>query len=192
MNSFDKTVLLLSGGIDSVTLLHTIAMPKRKVICLSFDYGQRHIKELQCARYHCVELNVPHFTLHIPQLKGSLLTDSMGGVVVPMRNAVFLSHAVNFAVANDAKVVAYACNSDDAELFADCRMPFVEAINAVIKQSGYDVEVECPFIDKTKASIVALAHKIPVDLDQTWSCYSGLEKPCGICVACQKRALALG
>lgn len=185
-------VLLLSGGPDCVTLLYQMVSEGHRVHCLLANYGQHHADaELTMARYHCHRLGVLFTTIELPQLHGSTLTDGKGTVVVPNRNAILLSHAVNVAVTAGADTVMYGANKEDEILFADCRMAFVQAFNILLLNSQINVEVCAPYIDKPKWAIMDLARQLGVELHMTWSCYEGGKEPCGKCLACQKREEAL-
>jgi len=187
-----KTIIhLLSGGMHSVTLLYDLHAAGDKVHALLFDYGQRHVQELEWARFHCKKLDVLFTMMTLPQLKGSELTDGKGGVVIPNRNAVLLSLAVNLAVEAKADTVTYACNADDERDFPDCRQQFVNAMNRAVEAAGYSVEICAPYIDKPKWWIAERGRSLGVPLEQTWSCYRGGEKPCAECPACVKREAAM-
>lgn len=187
-----KTIIhLLSGGMDSVVMLYDLKAQGHNLHCVLFHYEQRHFKELDYAKRHCERLKVLYTLLCLPQLQGSELTDGGGGVVVPNRNAVFLSHAVNVAVAAKADTVTYACNADDETVFPDCRLSFVQAFNAMLKACEIPVEVCAPYVDKKKWWIGGLARELGVPLEDTWSCYRGDKEPCGKCPACLKREEAL-
>lgn len=190
MSDTKPIVHLLSGGIDSVVLLHDLVGRGKKVHALLFDYKQQHVQELSFAKYHCKLLGVLWTTIELPQLKGSELTDGSGGVVVPNRNAVLLSLAVNLAVHIGADTVTYACNKTDSELFPDCRPEFVKAFNAMLKSAEIPVKVSAPYIDNLKWWIVGHGREMGVDFHQTWSCYKGGSVPCGECVACKARTEA--
>ncbi len=186
-----KTIVhLLSGGIDSVVMLYDLREQGHVIHCVLFDYKQRHVQELIWAKHHCQRLNVPYTTLEIPELAGSTLTDGRGDVVVPNRNAIFLSLAVNVAVAEKAEAITFAANKDDHTIFPDCRLEFVDAMNAVVKWAGYKVEIFVPYIDEPKWRIVAKGQDMGINFDETWSCYEGGLEPCGKCLACTTRASA--
>lgn len=180
-------VHLLSGGVDSVTLLYDLHKQGAKIHCLLIDYDQRHRQELFYARRHATDLNVLYTQIQIPQLRGSELTDGKGGMIVPGRNALFLSHAVNLAVAAGADIVTFAANTDDAEEFPDCRSSFVVAYNAMLREAGIHVGVGVPYASKRKWEIVKLGRELGVDFNLTWSCYRAGSQPCGECHACKKR-----
>lgn len=184
-------VHLLSGGLDSVVMLYDLVGEGTKVHCVLFDYQQRHIKELEFAQRHCERLNVLYTKITLPQLRGSTLTDGSGTVVVPNRNAIMLSLAVNLAVEAKADLVTFAANQDDEEVFPDCRVSFVEAFNQMLKAAELKVQVAAPYLDKRKSWIKRLGDDMGVRLDETWSCYAGGLQPCGECPACKKREAAL-
>lgn len=182
---------LLSGGMDSVVLLHDLHNQGHCVHCLLFDYKQRHVKELEFAKWHCQYLNLKYTLIELPQLRGSELTDGSGGIIVPNRNAIFLEFAVHFAVVAGSDTITFAANKDDESVFPDCRRDFVNARNAAVKTAGYEIEICAPYLDKAKWWIGAKAQEMGVPLSETWSCYRGGAKPCGECPACLKREEAL-
>lgn len=184
-------ILLLSGGVDSVVLLYDLLKQGVKVHALLFDYGQRHVQELTWARHHCHKTGTLFTTIGIPQLKGSSLTDGKGGVVVPFRNGILLSHAVPKAVQAGAEAICYACNQDDEEVFPDCRRPFVQAYNHLLLMSHIPIEVCTPYIDLRKWEIIDKGIKLGVNMTETWSCYKGGNEPCGECLACKTRDKAM-
>lgn len=172
-------------------MLYDLRAQGHSVHCVLFDYKQKHVQELTFAKGHCHRLGLLFTTIEVPQLKGSELTDGKGGVVVPNRNAILLSLAVNLAVAANADTVTFACNKDDETQFPDCRMAFVQSYNNLLLMAEIPVEVCAPYIDKAKWEIADLGRQLGVNMDDTWSCYRGGEKPCGECPACIKRAEAL-
>lgn len=184
-------VLCLSGGLDSVVALYYLISQGCKVHGALFGYGQRHIQELIWAKHHCHRTHTNYTTIELPQLRGSALTDGSGGVVVPNRNAIFISHAVNLAVVANAESVIIAANKDDEAGFPDCRMAFIQTYNNMLTTAEIQVEVCAPFINKSKSWIVSLGRELGVSFDETWSCYKGGVQPCGECPACQKRNAAL-
>ena len=191
MNKPTFIVHLLSGGFDSVTALHWLHGQGCKIHCCLVDYGQRHVQELGFAKHHAGQLGLLYSTVTVSQLRGSSLTDGKGGMVVPFRNSVLLSHACNLAAVCGAEIVTYACNKDDEKNFPDCRKGFIKAFNKVLEESEINVQVAAPFIDKAKWEIADLARQMGVDVSQTWSCYRGGQEPCGECEACKKREEAL-
>ena len=185
-------VLLLSGGLDSTVLLFDLIQQNCSVHCVLFDYGQTHAnRELPIARWFCSLTGTPFTEIKIPKLGGSILTDGLGTKVVPNRNAIFISIAISIAAKATAEAVCFACNKDDSSDFPDCRREFVKAMNEASKASGSNVEVCAPYIDLTKREIVGIGKRFGVPMNETWSCYQGDPKECGVCDACIKRTEAL-
>lgn len=178
---------LLSGGLDSVTMLYDLKQQGHNVHCLLFDYRQRHAQELLWAKQHASKCGVLYTTMQLPEL-GGLNEQSW---IVPNRNAIFLSVAVNVACQAGADTVTIGCNKDDADYFPDCRKSFLDAMNAAVKSAGYDVEICAPYLDKMKWEIGGLARNLGVKPHEIWTCYHGGEKPCGECPACKKLELAI-
>lgn len=183
-----KTIIhLLSGGLDSVTMLYDLKAQGHSVHCLLCDYKQTHIRELDFARWHCQRQGVLYTTVEIPPLEGLTVTSW----IVPNRNAVLLSLAVNTAIKAGADTVTIGCNAEDAENFPDCRKPFLDAMNAAVRAAGYAVEICAPYLDWAKWKIARLASDMAIPADSIWTCYRGGETPCGTCPACIKFATAL-
>lgn len=186
-----KTIIhLLSGGLDSVTMLYDLHSQGHKIHCLLVDYKQQHIQELQFARIHTHRLGLLFTTVTLWTLKGSLLLDGKGTWEVPIRNSVLLSLAVNHAAYAKADTVTIGCNTDDAAEFPDCRKEFLDAFRATVLSAGHNIDICAPYLDKTKAEIVDIARSLNVPMHEIWSCYKGGKKPCGECPACLKLAAA--
>lgn len=209
-----KSVVLLSGGLDSTVLLaHVLNTEGGGIVALSVDYGQRHRRELwsafQVARYY----GATHEVVQLPPelFVGSALTRdvlpivrapfqvSRSCTVVPGRNLVLASLAVAAAVRHWARAAYLAPTADDRAVYPDCRHEFVTALGAA-SQEGYGVTVSAPFVGLKKRDVVARGRELGVPLDMTWSCYSpqGYDPgapasgtPCGRCGACVLRAEAL-
>lgn len=187
-----KTIIhLLSGGLDSVTMLYDLRQQGHNVHCLLFDYGQRHVQELTFAKGHCHRLGVMFTTITLPSLRGSELTDGKGAWVVPARNVIFLAHAVNIAIAAGASTVTIGCNKDDEAGFPDCRQAFLQLFGTMLTTAELNVEICAPYLDKSKAWIAGLAREMGVPTNEIWTCYRGGSKPCGECPACKKLELAM-
>lgn len=180
---------LLSGGIDSVTLLADLVSQDNWVTCLLFDYKQRHAQELIWAKSQAQKFRVAYEVVALPELGG--LTERSW--IVPNRNAIFLSVAVNISSQSQepAAAVTIGCNKDDADMFPDCRPDFIEAMNAATRAAGYQTKILAPYLNYTKRMIVERAAQLGVDLGNTWSCYKPTATgPCGQCEACKKREAA--
>ena len=157
------------------------------VHALLFDYRQRHKQELLWAKTHAQRCGVLYTTMDLPELGG--LTEQSW--IVPNRNAVFLSVAVNVACKAGADTVTIGCNAEDAEYFPDCRKAFLDAMNAAVRAAGYAVEICAPYLDKPKAWIGGMAQQMGVRPNEIWTCYKGGAEPCGKCPACKKLKLAM-
>lgn len=183
-----KTIIhLLSGGLDSVTMLYDLKQQGHSVHCLLFDYKQRHVQELTFAKGHCHRLGVLYTTMELPLLGG--LNDESW--IVPNRNCILLALAVNLAVQAKADTVTIGCNKDDEAAFPDCRMAFLQLFNTLLKTAEVNVEVCAPYVDWPKWKIADLSKQLGVPVHEIWTCYRGGAKPCGECPACKKLEAAL-
>lgn len=200
----ETVVVIYSGGMDSFTLLHKALAEGYQVHALSFNYGQRHVRELECARAVCQDLGIPHQVIDIRTLSGvmagSALTsdiavpeghyeeDNMKATVVPNRNMILLSLATGYAVTAEAKAVWFGAHGGDHAIYPDCRPEFIEKMDAVCRVANYQpVEIAAPFIRADKGEILAEGLKLGLDYSQTWTCYNGRDKACGRCGSCVER-----
>lgn len=204
-----RAVSLLSGGLDSSTLLSYAISKGYEVVALSFDYGQRHRKELDSARKIADFYRVTHRVMKIDlrQIGGSALTDDISVpekeledigkeipvTYVPARNTILLSIALGLAEVTDSSRIFIGANALDYSGYPDCRPEYFESINQTFnlatKKSveGGHIEVEAPLLRLSKAEIVKLAEQLGTPLELTWSCYNGKEKACGTCDSCKLR-----
>lgn len=200
-----KTILIYSGGLDSTTLLYYLLDNGDEVRCLGVDYGQRHKKELECARALCDLRNVEFRLADLSSLRdllggssqtsseievpeGHYAEESMKLTVVPNRNMIMLSVAIGWAVSLKADAVCYAAHAGDHTIYPDCRTEFVDALRGAASLCDWrSVEILTPFIDWTKAQIAAEAVRLSVPVEITWSCYKGLALHCGRCGTCVER-----
>jgi len=200
----EKVVVIYSGGMDSFTVLNRAIKDGKEVFALSFDYGQRHVKELECASSVCDSLNIKHKVIDISAinelLAGSSLTDdidipeghyeaeSMKSTIVPNRNMILLSLAVAYAVSVGAGQVYYGAHSGDHAIYPDCRPEFVKKMSDVCQIANYEsVEIFSPYLEVDKTAILTDGISMGLDYSNTWTCYNGREKACGKCGACQER-----
>lgn len=201
----EKAVVIYSGGMDSYTVLHKALEDGYEVFALSFNYGQRHSKELQYAKQVCEKLGVSHLITDISSIntlvQGSSLTssdiavaeghyaaESMKTTFVPNRNMILISLAVGYAVSLSASKVFYGAHAGDHTIYPDCRPEFVSAMNAVTQIANFEpVELLSPFLNDDKAAILRYGLSLGLDYGATWTCYNGREKACGKCGSCVER-----
>ena len=214
MSVAKQAVVLVSGGMDSSTLLWKLVHEGVKSTALSIHYGQRHEVELDAAHKICQLAGVPHTEIDLRSvgqfLKGSSQTDpsvavpqgryddpSMKVTVVPNRNMMMLSIAAAFGIGQGIYSIAYAAHAGDHAIYPDCRPEFVESMKLVLSHCDYKkVKLLTPFLKSSKANIVKAGTKIGMPFEKTWSCYSpiyfnenGDEKMihCGKCGTCVER-----
>jgi 7-cyano-7-deazaguanine synthase len=207
-----KAVLILSGGLDSSTLGYYLkANNYSELICLTFDYGQKHVKEIDSAKIIASKLNAEHkiidFSLLKPILKasnssltndalavphGAYTKENMSSTVVPNRNAMMLTFAWTVACVEEADALAYGAHSGDHYLYPDTRPEFLNAINTALRLGTEDVNKKdlnliAPFINKSKSDIVTIGAQLNVPFELTWTCYEGGDISCGLCGSCHGR-----
>ena len=198
-------LIVYSGGLDSTVLLHYLAKQGRADGALWINYGQRHFKELECAKANCkklgVKLDIADISTLAPLFGDNALTSkdvdvptgeydesNMKTTVVPNRNMIMIAIAAARAIAINTDSVAYAAHSGDHSIYPDCRPEFADALNNVLNLCHYTpIKLERPFVNMTKTDIIALGYKLGVDFDLTWSCYNGLDEPCHKCATCIER-----
>lgn len=200
------SVLILSGGLDSSTLLHY--KKERIAVAVSFDYGSNHNKrEIECAAWQCQQLGIEHLIIPLgfisQYFNSSLLSggdaipkreydlENMKSTVVPFRNGIMLSIACGLAESRGLKHVMMANHGGDHAIYPDCRPGFTKAMSEAMKEGTYEgVTLIDPFTHITKGEIVALGIKLGIDYSHTYSCYCGQEKHCGECGTCRERIKA--
>lgn len=200
-----KKVVVLSGGMDSVTLLYHVAKTvEDEIVALSFDYGSKHNeKEIPLAKYHCDKLGIKHEVIKLDLAKyfnSSLLQggedipeghyedESMKSTVVPFRNGIMLAFAVGYAENIDAKEVLLGSHAGDHAVYPDCRTTFTQAISLAAQLGTYnEVKIVSPFNHLMKWDIVTLGNKLGVEYKKTHSCYKGKDVACGKCGTCVER-----
>lgn len=200
----EKVVIIYSGGMDSYTVLNRAIRDGYKPYPLTFNYGQRHKKEIDVAAAVCQELGLEHKIVDITAinqlLQGSSLTsdieipeghyeqENMKSTVVPNRNMILLSLAIGYAVSIGASKVFYGAHSGDHAIYPDCRPEFVNKMNEVSQIANYEpVEIVSPYLKQSKIEILKDGLSMGLDYGKSWTCYNGREKACGRCGACQER-----
>lgn len=201
-----KAVIILSGGMDSTTLLYDLLNQGYEVHALSINYNQKHKKEIEAAKKTCQKLKVPHKIVDLSQvgkelLQGSALTsenievpeghyadENMKMTVVPNRNMILLSMAAGYAFSIGAEKIFYGAHSGDHAIYPDCRKEFIDIMKKAIELADWKkVDLEAPYWNMDKGDIALKGRKLGVDYSLTWTCYKGKEKACGKCGACRER-----
>lgn len=200
-----KAVVLLSGGMDSVSVLYDSRQRHEVIAAVSFDYGSKHNhREIPFANFHCQKFGIRHEVVRlgfVDALFSSDLLKSGGEIpeghyeeenmkltVVPFRNGIMLSVAAGFAESIGAKGVVIAAHAGDHTVYPDCREEFMKSMGDAIRLGTYEgIELIRPFISMTKAQIATRGHELGVDFSRTWSCYKGGEIHCGKCGTCVER-----
>jgi len=197
-----KAIVLLSGGMDSAVTLYIARKMGYKTYCLIFDYGQRHKKEVgfakQLARIADSEYSV--LNIRLPWGKSALLdkrtkvpenrrSSGIPVTYVPARNTIFISFALSFAEAIEAKRIFIGANARDFSGYPDCRPLYFKRFNRLLKKAtkAAGIRIEAPLLHKTKREIVEIGRRLGVPFELTWSCYKGGKGPCGRCDACRLR-----
>lgn len=205
-------VAIVSGGMDSITMVYHLLDQKQTPHLVSFDYGQRHKKELDFAQ-RCAERKGLHWSLvdlssitdliatsalthgaDVPE--GHYAEDNMALTVVPNRNMMMASIATAIAVSEGGWYIATGVHSGDHAQYPDCRPEFVDALQTCVHvaNKGFidpEFQVVAPFLYSTKAEIASEALFLGVPLNETWSCYKGGDKHCGRCGTCVERLEAI-
>ena len=201
------SVIIVSGGMDSITMLYEYK--DRIKLAISFDYGSNHnAREIPFAKLHCDRLGIRHIVLSLDFMRqyfkssllegaesipeGSYDEDNMKSTVVPFRNGIMLSIAIGIAESHHLKYVMMANHGGDHTIYPDCRPEFVHAMSdAAVAGTFVGVELWAPYTDLTKAEIACHGNSLGINYADTWSCYKGLEHHCGNCGTCLERKGAL-
>lgn len=201
------SVIIVSGGMDSITLLYD--MQQRIALGISFDYGSNHnAHEIPFAEEHCRKLGIRHIVINLDFMhryfKSSLLEgadaipeghyaeDNMKSTVVPFRNGIMLAIAAGMAESLGLKNVLIANHGGDHTIYPDCRPEFITAMSEATKAGTYPgIEVLAPYTDLTKGDIALRGKELGIDYSHTWSCYKGGLLHCGKCGTCVERKEAM-
>ncbi len=201
------SVIILSGGMDSVTLLHY--RKEDIALAVSFDYGSNHnAREIECARYQCSLLGIEHLVIPLDFMgkyfRSSLLegadkipeghysSENMKSTVVPFRNGIMLSVACGLAESRGLHHVMMANHGGDHAIYPDCRPEFVDAMSDAMRLGTYDgITIVAAFTNISKSDIARIGKSLGVDYSHTYSCYKGEEKHCGKCGTCVERKEAM-
>ena len=202
-----NSLLVLSGGMDSVTMLYEYA-PSIE-LAVSFRYGSNHNeRELEYAAWHCKKLGIEHLVIDLTFIgqyfhssllegadaipEGDYDFDNMKSTVVPFRNGIMLSAAAGLAESNGLTRVMIANHAGDHAIYPDCRASFIKAMAQAISEGTYEnIMLYAPYTLLTKTQIAERGKAIGLDYSMTYSCYKGGEKHCGRCGTCVERRQAL-
>ncbi len=204
-------IVIVSGGLDSVTLLYYLVKKGgRHPSVITFNYGQKHNREISCAEYHAKQLAITrHRIIDLASLRDvlsrSALTDSnisiptidavqgdsQPSTYVPNRNMLFLSIAVAYAETLQVDTVFYGAQRQDMYGYWDTTVDFLNKLNKVYALNRKNpVQISAPFVEHSKADILRVGLDLDVDYSQTWSCYQGDKVACGVCPTCAERLAA--
>ena len=196
-------ILILSGGMDSTTLLYDYQ--ERIALAISFDYGSNHnAKEIPFAKKHCERLGIKHIVIPLEFMakyfhssllsgdeaipEGHYADENMKSTVVPFRNGIMLAIAAGMAETNELQYIMMANHGGDHTIYPDCRPEFVDAFDQAACAGTYvNVHLRSPYTNITKADIARRGKALGIDYSKTWSCYKGGEKHCGKCGTCVER-----
>ena len=203
-----KCLVILSGGLDSTTVLADCVHSGFTVEAISFNYGQRHSRELDMAKLSAKKYGIKHTILDLSCLgeisKTSALTGdvavpeghyesvTMKSTVVPNRNVIMAHIALSYAITNKIDFIELGVHAGDHAIYPDCRPVVIDTLNmwAAVADDDWKVTFVAPFLHMTKGDIVFHGDRIGADFSLTHTCYAGTEVPCGVCGACQERAEA--
>lgn len=207
MQQQKDTLMVVSGGMDSTTMLYEYA--RRIALAVTFNYGSNHnAREIECARYNCDRLGIELIVVDLPFIgqlfESSLLSgaeaipegdyddDNMRSTVVPFRNGIMLSIAAGLAESRGLKRLMLANHGGDHAIYPDCRPGFIDAMSRAMTHGTYDgVSIIAPYTNITKGEIARRGKELGVDYSHTYSCYKGGEKHCGRCGTCTERREAM-
>lgn len=210
-----KGIAVLSGGLDSTTMLYDLIDQGNDMKAVSFQYGQRHDKELYQASIICTDLQIEHVIINlsdfgwaisrgksslvngsIPVPEGRYDAENMKSTVVPNRNMIMLTIAAGLCVAWEGEFIATAVHAGDHAIYPDCRPEFITKTEEAIKAGNLGFispkfEIRTPYLSKTKTDIAKRADELNVPIEDTWSCYKGGAYHCGRCGTCVERQEAI-
>ena len=204
MKENKKCVVVLSGGPDSATVAYWAKHQGYQIYPITFNYGQIAVKETESAKKIAAKLDVATKIINLSALKEifsnvtslcneaiPLTSEFSSPIIVPFRNAIFLSVAVAYASAVGAQDIFYGAQGSDEPNYPDCRRDFYEAFEKAAKLgTEQDITIQAPFNGYKKSELLKEAVKLLVPLELTWSCYRDAEKHCGKCESCINRKKA--
>lgn len=207
MKAEKDSILILSGGMDSTTMLYEYA--DRIELAVSFNYGSNHnAREIACAAENCRRLRIQHLVIPLDFIaryfnssllsgaeaipEGAYSSENMRSTVVPFRNGIMLAVAAGLAESYGLKHIMVANHLGDHTIYPDCTRAFVDAMSEAVKMGTFPgITILAPYTDITKSDIARRGKKLGLDYSLTYSCYKGGEKHCGKCGTCIERREAL-
>ena len=202
-------VAIVSGGMDSVTLLHFLVNQGHIPAVITFDYGQKHAKEVECARYNAALFSLEHRIVSLTDLaylfsSSALVSEAVTiptiedvqgnpqpPTYVPNRNMIFLALASAYAESVGVSAVYYGAQAHDLYGYWDTTPEFLDKLNTVYQLNRHEpIHIEAPFIHYSKTEVLRIGLALGVDYAHTWSCYAGQEDACGRCPTCAERLKA--
>ncbi|MCX8151307.1 MAG: 7-cyano-7-deazaguanine synthase QueC [Candidatus Bathyarchaeota archaeon] len=200
----EKCVVVLSGGVDSATVTYWAKKQGYDIYAITFNYGQIASRETQAAQKIAQNLNVHIKVVDISPLKevfGEVtslcnpnipMTSTFSDhIIVPFRNAIFLSIAVSYATSIGADKIFYGAHGSDETFYPDCRKEFYKALEKAARLgTDKQITIDAPFSGKPKTEIIKIGKKLNVPFELTWSCYFNNVKHCGKCESCVNRKQA--
>ncbi len=204
MKQQPKCVVVLSGGPDSTSVAYWAKKEGYDAYAISFKYGQIATKEVECAERIALALHMPLKVVDLSALKEifgdvtslcnkdiPMTADFSDPIIVPFRNAIFLSAAVSYAVSIGADKIFYGAQGSDEPFYPDCRKEFYKAFEKAAQLGTCkDITIEAPFSGMRKSELIKKAIELGVPLNLTWSCYCSGPKHCGKCESCANRKRA--
>lgn len=204
MKQIKKAVIVLSGGPDSATVAYWAKHQGYQIFPITFKYGQIAVKETESAQRIALELGTSTKIIDLSALREiysgttslvnreiPLTTEFSNPIIVPFRNAIFLSVAVAYAVTVGATKIFYGAQGSDEPFYPDCRREFYEAFEKAARLgTGQDIVIQAPFSESKKSDLLKEAAKLGVPFELTWSCYLDGIRHCGKCESCVNRKKA--
>ena len=204
MNKNKKAIIIFSGGLDSTTLLYYLLNKEYELEAISYDYGQKHKKELDCAKEICKDLNIKHNIIDISFIgkhinssltqddqeipEGHYESENMESTVVYHRNLMMMTIANAIGLSRGILDIAYAAHAGDHIIYPDCRPMFADSAEITLKiSSDKKINIIRPFINIDKTDILRIGLNLNVPYEKTWSCYKGNKLSCGKCGTCIER-----
>ncbi|MHC4891182.1 MAG: 7-cyano-7-deazaguanine synthase QueC [Planctomycetota bacterium] len=204
MNEKEECVVVLSGGLDSATVAYWAKKQGYAIYAITFKYGQIATREVGAAQKIAVKLGIPINVVDLSSLKSvfgdvtSLCDESIPmtssfsqPIIVPFRNAIFLSVAVSYAASISVDKIFYGAQGSDEPFYPDCRREFCKAFERTAQLgTGTEISIEAPFSNRPKSETITIGAELGVPFDLTWSCYRNGLKHCGKCESCVNRKRA--